>query len=94
MTPVGFETTISAGERPQTFALERAATGIGTIFTTAPFCVSTSLKLMKTLIKQLGVRNEKSLFIFKATNTTCAEESRKRSLETQDSYRTQKYFRN
>ena len=30
MTPVGFEPTISAGERPQTYALDRAATGIGT----------------------------------------------------------------
>ena len=29
MPPVGFETTISAGERPQTYALERAATGTG-----------------------------------------------------------------
>ena len=27
MPPVGFETTILAGERPQTYALERAATG-------------------------------------------------------------------
>jgi len=29
MTTVGFEPTISAGERPQTYALDRAATGIG-----------------------------------------------------------------
>jgi hypothetical protein len=28
---VGFEPTISAGERPQTYALDRAATGTGTI---------------------------------------------------------------
>jgi hypothetical protein len=27
MTPVGFETTISGGERPQTHALDRAANG-------------------------------------------------------------------
>jgi len=27
MPPVGFESTISAGERPQTYALERAVTG-------------------------------------------------------------------
>ena len=31
MPPVGFEPTISAGERPQTYALDRAATGIGKI---------------------------------------------------------------
>ena len=29
MTPVGFEPTISAGERPQTYALDRAATETG-----------------------------------------------------------------
>ena len=31
MSPVGFEPTISAGERPQTYALDRAATGTGVI---------------------------------------------------------------
>ena len=31
MSPVGFKPTISAGERPQTYALDRAATGIGKI---------------------------------------------------------------
>jgi len=30
MPPVGFEPTISAGERPQTYVLDRAATGNGT----------------------------------------------------------------
>ena len=29
MPPVEFEPTISAGERPQTYGLDRAATGIG-----------------------------------------------------------------
>jgi hypothetical protein len=29
MRPVGFEPIISAGERPQTYALDRAASGIG-----------------------------------------------------------------
>ena len=29
MLPVGFEPTISAGERPQTYALDRTATGTG-----------------------------------------------------------------
>jgi hypothetical protein len=31
MPPVGFESTISAGERPQTHALDRVATGTGVI---------------------------------------------------------------
>ena len=29
MAPVGFEPTISAGERPKTYTLDRAATGTG-----------------------------------------------------------------
>ena len=29
MPPVGFEPTISAGEQPQTYAVDRAATGTG-----------------------------------------------------------------
>ena len=29
MLPVGFEPAISAGERPRTYALDRAATGFG-----------------------------------------------------------------
>ena len=31
MPPVGLEPTISAGEQPQTYALDRAATGTGRI---------------------------------------------------------------
>jgi hypothetical protein len=31
MTPVEFEPTISAGERPQTYAFERAANGNGAL---------------------------------------------------------------
>jgi hypothetical protein len=30
MSPVEFETTVSAGERPQTYALDRGATGTDT----------------------------------------------------------------
>ena len=33
MPPVGFEPTISAGERPQAYALDRSATGTGRCFT-------------------------------------------------------------
>jgi len=32
MLPVRFEPTISAGERPQTYALDRAATGTGHLY--------------------------------------------------------------
>jgi len=40
MPPIGFETTISAGERPKTYALDRAATGIG----------------IKVIMKKLNIR--------------------------------------
>jgi len=33
MPPVVYEPTISAGERPQTYALDRAATGTETLIT-------------------------------------------------------------
>jgi len=34
MRPVGFKPTFSAGERPQTYALDRATNGTGIIFIT------------------------------------------------------------
>ena len=46
MPPVGFEPTISAGERPQTYALDRAATGTGDI---------------KIYLKQIGFEDFKSV---------------------------------
>ena len=39
MPPVGFEPTISAGERPKTYALDRAATGTG-YYTESTTCKS------------------------------------------------------
>ena len=36
MLPVGFEPTISAGERPKTYALDRTATGTGDVVFAAP----------------------------------------------------------
>jgi len=33
MFPVGFEPTISAGQRPHTYALDRAVTGTGNVIT-------------------------------------------------------------
>ena len=38
MPRVGFEPTISAGERPKTYALDRAATGIGKIKVNLSLC--------------------------------------------------------
>ena len=38
MPRVGFEPTISAGGRPKTYALDRAATGIGIIYLINVIC--------------------------------------------------------
>ena len=52
MPPAGFKTTILAGERPQNYALDRAATGTGTaalklcILSTRCICVFS--KILKT----------------------------------------------
>ena len=46
MPPMGFEPTISAGERPQTYALDRVATGTGDI---------------KIYLKQIGFGDFKSV---------------------------------
>ena len=46
MPRVGFETTISAGERPKTYALDRAATGTGTTTNLLPIFISFPLQLV------------------------------------------------
>ena len=51
MPRVGFEPTISAGERPKTYALDRAATGIDKIIFLADVWVQpigTSLRMQET----------------------------------------------
>ena len=56
MPPVGFEPTISAGERPQTNALDRAATGTGDVvvrFVIGSCQAETGLPRVKNHTKQL-----------------------------------------
>jgi hypothetical protein len=43
---MGFEPTISAGKRPQTYTLDRAATGTGSYY---PYCYMFSTHLMRQL---------------------------------------------
>jgi hypothetical protein len=38
MSPAGFEPTVSEGELPQTYALDRAATGTGDVRNIGPVC--------------------------------------------------------
>ena len=48
MPPLGFEPTISAGERPQTYALDRAATGTGIVASSWLFILLILLSLEYT----------------------------------------------
>ena len=50
MPLVGFEPTISASERQQTYTLDRAATGTGTMNTLRPFITNQSFKKNFTVI--------------------------------------------
>jgi len=52
MLPEGFEPTISAGERPQTYTLDRAATG------TDDMSIHPGLKPYFTLLHVKSVANE------------------------------------
>ena len=56
MHPVGFEPTISAGEWPQTYALDRAATGTGnkTYFR----CRNKLQLLIKACVKYVNLKQE------------------------------------
>ena len=53
MPPVGFEPTISAGELPQTHALDRAATGTG-IRMNVPVLNTYSTYIFVSLLTHLG----------------------------------------
>jgi len=55
MPPVGFESTISAGERPQTYALDSAATGTG-------LRVSLQSKNIRSLARQLHSCSNRNIF--------------------------------
>ena len=62
MPPVGLEPTISAGERPQTYALDRAATGTGDV----EFKLAKFLQLIGTIKRTIfrKVRTETILKIY------------------------------
>ena len=56
MPPVGFELTITAGERPQTYALDRAATGTGLYFCYLSYLFLSSLSVLFSCLPQ-GIQN-------------------------------------
>jgi hypothetical protein len=53
MLPVGFESTISAGERPQTYTLDRAATGTGYSILLSAIIQSLDTTLLQSLAECL-----------------------------------------
>ena len=57
MPPVGFEPTISAGERPQTYALDRAVTGMGTYYCIFYYSIVTYIVLLIQLSVSRSVLN-------------------------------------
>ena len=67
MTLVGFELTISAGERPQTYALDRAATGTGPAFFTLRY-----FYLLHLFRQQLHeILHRKLRFVSRSTKGHC-----------------------
>ena len=62
MPPVGFEPTISAGERPQTYALDRAATGPDTVINYIIVFIAFIIINRNLLYFQLPTKQEKDFF--------------------------------
>ena len=60
MPPVEFEPTISAGERPQTYALDRAATGTG-ISLSFTYCKFGATPWIEISTTQIPLRNATKL---------------------------------
>jgi hypothetical protein len=58
MFPAGFEPTIPASERPQTHALDRAATGIGSVQDNSPNYCRTFGDIAKQVLNKLAKYNK------------------------------------
>jgi len=71
MPPVGFEPTISAGERSQTYALDRAATETGQIAGIEH--LHFLREVMQTKLQVLLVIFIKQKFIFEIFHSICAK---------------------
>ena len=83
MPPVGFEPTISAGERPQTYALDRAATGTGILFLLVT--IDSCLKLMSSMNNEVS-KIAKNVF-GKWLHTDLSDTLRRRIVESARSER-------
>jgi len=66
MPPVGFEPTISAGERQQTYALDRATTGVDEKKQVS--CKKNSCKVKSKPIKCLSVTEKRDVVIVVGLN--------------------------
>ena len=72
MLPVGFEPTISAGERPQTYALDHAATGTGRLVN-CDFYFQDKLNIYHVKVEMLSMIAVQILGggFYNNLNTTC-----------------------
>jgi len=70
MPPVGLKPTVSAGERPQTYVLDRAATGTGSLSYLDN--VVQNKRLRKTLIRPVATYGAEYLTAIKDIGTLLA----------------------
>jgi hypothetical protein len=68
MLPAGFEPTIPASERPQTYALDRAVTGIGCIFS---YFYRNTTWLNVSLLRICHVSSVSCQTVYRWVTTTC-----------------------
>ena len=74
MPPKGFEPKISAGERPQTYALDRAATGMGNkkqILVIYVWFVSATLSIILLIFSRYNVTLSSSRLAYSALTISC-----------------------
>ena len=97
MAPVGFEPTISAGERPQTHALDRAATGTGIYIHLRELNFPGSLQIKFLLIFMMSVTSTSSAIgsldvtsysnihvLYRGADKSLARTRRKQATATED----------
>ena len=73
MPPVGFEPTISAGERPQTYALDRAATGAGLVLLWVDEIIARNLlSWLNLLITAIDVSSWLFILLYQRSTVTQA----------------------
>jgi hypothetical protein len=90
MLPVGFEPTISTGERPKTYALERTATGTGRNISTINMYNKTNIKrniLSHKIHREVGRAKDPSaptVHMYRGADKSLARPGRKQATAIED----------